>query len=1071
MTQAYAILLDQVKLVRKSWRVRRALEGIVLLLAVAVGVAALAVMLDHAAALGEASRWVAFLVIVAAVVGVAVVFLLRPLSARHTDDYFAALVEQRQPSMRNRLINALQLGREAAPHSPRLVEAIISDGAIAADDLDASHAVAGPAMKRFALGLGAVLAAAAIYGFFAGPAAAVGARRVLMPWADILPFTWTTLDVSPGKPQMLLEGSPLTVHARTGGRYPDEAMLHWTDAQGHRRGVRMSGEKPDFTHTFAALDAGFRFYVTAGDARSRTIAVSVEPRPRVARMSVKYHYPSYTALPEREVKEFDGHLHGLPQTRITLTIAANKPLDQAAMILDGRPPASLRASGDPAIWTTEMTLTKAGVYRFRLSDQKGNELDDAARYTITLEQDAPPVVGFSRPARDIQVKPEEAIDFGLVAQDDFGLGPVSLVGRVNPDKSAKPDPVAIQTWANGETTPLLRQELNARKTVAELGLKAGDRMEYWATAADRNEVSPEGPGRGESRHFNILVLTPDQSQKLLESQLIEYAKVIGELIRQQRVNRTESADFQPAAALVTRQAAIRKGTAVLAGVMRKNAFPAQTMIDELRGLASDQMAKTITMLESYRDTTQLDASKAFATSSLPVQDEIIARLEEMLQRLNRDQAVREQLKKIAKTDQAAHKEVQASMGKLAKDLDAFLAQQRDLKDKYEKLTKRDGEESKGEDPAALADARHRLDRWKQWAKDSVDAITKLPEGFVNDTQLAETLPAIFEDIEKKKRGATEEIATPSEEGMKIISTKVLEDLEVWMAQSGDAVKWAMEEPPEGKFAVQPAPLPSNMQDLIGDLIEDLDEFDEEADDVTSSWGGDLPQGGWDIVDGPLSTFSGQGKTGNQMPNAQEITGRTGAGRRGRSSGQMQGDESTGMEGRPTPARATNEKYQEGNPKTKKQLDPRGATGGGKKAGGGMVGLQGGTKPDFVKDMTRLSESQQQLRERAQQVAKQLENAGRSSSKVNRALRLLESSEQDLRDLKYEDAARKRKTAISELKAEQNPIDEAVNLSLQKANNLPPEMRREISNGARQALPEGYEDLVGAYYKALSGSGE
>jgi hypothetical protein len=484
------------------------------------------------------------------------------------------------------------------------------------------------------------------------------------------------------------------------------------------------------------------------------------------------------------------------------------------------------------------------------------------------------------------------------------------------------------------------------------------------------------------------------------------------------------------------------------------------------------MAKVITSLESYRDAKELDAGKAFASATLPVQDEIVARLEDMLKRLNRDTAVRQQLKKIEKTEPIVHQQVQATLGKLAQDLDKFLAEQKELREAYEKMNKRDtGDEAKGLDDAALGDAQHRLDRWKQWAKDAVDGLAKLPEGFVKDSDLANTLPSIFEEIEKKKRGQTQEVATPLEEGAKGAAAKALEDLEIWQMEAGDAVKWAMEEPPEGKFQVQPAPLPSNMQDLIGDLIEDLDEFDKEADDMTSSWGGDMPQGGWDIVDGPLSTFSAQGKTGNQMPNNQEVTGRSGSGRRGKSSGQMQGDESAAMEGRPTPARVTNEKYEEGHPTAKKQLDPRGATGGGKKTGGGMVGLQGGSKPDFVKDMQRLSENQQMLRERAQQVAKELENVGRSSSHVNRALQLMEGAEQDLRDLKYEDAARKRKTALGELKAQQNPIDDAVNLSLQKARNHPPEMRKEISAGAQQALPEGYEDLVGAYYKALSGSGE
>ena len=52
------------------------------------------------------------------------------------------------------------------------------------------------------------------------------------------------------------------------------------------------------------------------------------------------------------------------------------------------------------------------------------------------------------------------------------------------------------------------------------------------------------------------------------------------------------------------------------------------------------------------------------------------------------------------------------------------------------------------------------------------------------------------------------------------------------------------------------------------------------------------------------------------------------------------------------------------------------------------------------------------------------------------------------------------------------IDEAVSLSFEKARQVPAEMREEISaRGGRQALPERYEDIVGAYYRALGSSTE
>ncbi len=57
-----------------------------------------------------------------------------------------------------------------------------------------------------------------------------------------------------------------------------------------------------------------------------------------------------------------------------------------------------------------------------------------------------------------------------------------------------------------------------------------------------------------------------------------------------------------------------------------------------------------------------------------------------------------------------------------------------------------------------------------------------------------------------------------------------------------------------------------------------------------------------------------------------------------------------------------------------------------------------------------------LRERAQQIANELEYHGRPLSKVHRAIELMEASEQDLRDLRYQDAARKRKEAIEAMRA-------------------------------------------------------
>jgi hypothetical protein len=263
------------------------------------------------------------------------------------------------------------------------------------------------------------------------------------------------------------------------------------------------------------------------------------------------------------------------------------------------------------------------------------------------------------------------------------------------------------------------------------------------------------------------------------------------------------------------------------------------------------------------------------------------------------------------------------------------------------------------------------------------------------------------------------------------------------------------------------PLPKALEDLIGDLLQKADEFDEEADDKTSAWGDNLDQAGWGVSDGPISTFSAKGKTGNDLPNNMELTGRSGAGRRGKSTGQMVGDTAQGLPGRKTPARVGNERYEPGQLKQEGQQDPAGATGGGKKAGAGRKGLQGGTPPDFVRDLGRLSARQAGLREKAEQVANKLDSAGIPSQRLRESIALMKESEQDLRDLRYQDAARKRRSAMNKMQSTLTSVDQSTAAQLKGARDLPPQLRSELLQAADEGYPPGYETLLKDYFKALS----
>ena len=82
---------------------------------------------------------------------------------------------------------------------------------------------------------------------------------------------------------------------------------------------------------------------------------------------------------------------------------------------------------------------------------------------------------------------------------------------------------------------------------------------------------------------------------------------------------------------------------------------------------------------------------------------------------------------------------------------------------------------------------------------------------------------------------------------------------------------------------------------------------------------------------------------------------------------------------------------------------------------------------------------------------------------------MKSAETDLRDLRYEDAARKRRVALGQLKSAFSDRDSATAAQLSRARDLPPQLRTELLQAADEGYPAGYESLLKNYFKALSGA--
>jgi hypothetical protein len=1081
---AYPHLLDALDEVRNQWRRHKLLEGGLLVLAGFVTVVVVLVAADNLFHPGTAGRLLLAIALWGGLIAGLLGLMVRRWLEDRRDDYFAALVERKHPGLHNRLINALQLGRDhQRGFSPVLIEAIVRDADQATQDLELTDSIDVRPAKRAALGALAALVLVAGYALALTPRFTNGLARVLLPLADIAPYTQTQIraeDVRPGGTR-IAEGKPLRITARLSGVIPPGAQMHRRFGELAWQISPMQGDaahEDTFGFDVKQTTESFDYFITAGDGRSPIYHVEVVKPPQIDKLSVTYTLPPYAGQPPRIVADSDGEVSGPAGTTIELELKASKPLQSTTLTTKEGAVFNFEKRGDDSTWSCSFVLwtrearPAAGItgrqlqasttYRLRLLDTEGYENADPLWRSIALIRDQPPVVAIVGPGDKISVKPGAAVDLTIEARDDYGLAVVRLLHRVNDSEE-----VSELARFPHDKAPELRTSDVFRWDLATGRFQAGDRVEYWAEAADRNNIT--GPGKGESRHHVLELINPADTLVKMDLSVVDYVQALKLLLKLQQENRVDTAEAKSFHILVQRQQLIRTKTRELARAMEKDGTPLQTMVDALDRLAAGHMAEALKLLESGRGSTRDALAQEFRQRSLPVQDRIIAELKALLERLQRNEETKKVLKKIEKNDKQTHKALTGVLGEMIKGLDSLIKDQTAMARQFERLPKK-ADPIKDELLKNLDKLEDIAKRGKdKWAKGGVNELTKLGEGFVDDFNLRKDINKIFEEIEKAaNRSKAEKLEVSLEDLGAGLATKMKEDLEMWMPDSPDNVKWVLEEPLNKKpMKVPEMPLPKALEDLVGDLLQKAEEFDEDADDVTSGWADNLDQAGWGVSDGPISSFSAKGKTGNDLPNNMEVTGRSGDGRRGKSSGQMVGDTSKALPGRKTPARVGNEKYEPGQLKQEGQEDPNGATGGGKKAGAGRRGLQGGTPPDQVRNIGRLSAKQAGLREKAEQVARKLDAAGVSTTRLNESIELMKSVEKDLVDHRYEDAARKRRDALQKLRTAFSGMDQATAARIHQARDLPPQLRNELLQSADQGYPPGYEGLLKSYYKALS----
>ncbi|HUW84240.1 MAG TPA: hypothetical protein VMZ31_15755 [Phycisphaerae bacterium] len=1094
----YQAVLHTLAAVDRRRRRVHLLAGVLATVALTVGVA-LAVCWVAASTSLQPSLRASLLGLVAATAIVSTGWwIVRPALSRHTTEQSARWIEQRLGGLENRLINAVQLAREHAADRAPMLRAAVHEASQATRAVDPTRVVPIRRLKRWAGVSAAVSAAAILYASMAWGHLATGLASMIHP-GRFVPHTGGVeiLSVEPGD-VTLLAGESLEVKVtsqRPAGMQPPQARLFVMRPDTPDRSWPMQPLATDavqFAHRFQTVVDSFGYRVEVGDSQSRIYHVTVRDANAVINIDHLYRYPTYTRLPSKQASSADGPIEAPEGTVVEIGLTLAYPLESARVMFADQPDATMQRREAGHRFVGQVAPIENGEYAIALFGHNGKlakrlpsltgQLSNGERtqgfWPIRMVPDRPPTLTVVEPGRDVAAVVGERVRLRVRADDDYGVSRIEIHGddaRLGRRMLTRQEPTDAPTSA----------ELATDIVVDPARYRPGDVITYRAIAWD-NQSLPDGRSPQPSADAD----RPAQRYKII---------VVDQAEAQQRKLDTWERLRQRLEKLLKLQVSVRGDTVLAKKMIGHDALPThvkqvadgqrqvhhglaelvetfafqpdmEPIRQTLRSLSVDYAQRAVAAATSLAQYQQEQQFLRAADTLIAMQDRIIEAIASLLGALlpSPEQTAASDL---AEPGGDMPTSQPAALARLTEALEQFIQQQHMVIDATTSLAKMPVEDFSQPELALLEQVRTIEEQWEKFLGDLISDFSKLPkQDFANSSLVAE-LVEIQSDVKMAVNALDNksiEIAVALEQVGLELAEDLTTQIEKWLPDEPDRIKWSMEEPLED-IDVPMAELPDELEDIVGELLEQEEDLFDDIEDVTSGWADSLDKGaGWAAMDGPISNFSAKGVTGNLLPNASEIGGRSGEGRTGRAVGEMVEQTATGKGGRRTPTRLSPDPFQAGEIQDTSGEAPGGATGGGKLSGVGGEGLEGPVPPEIKRELGRLASRQASLRNRAEKIDIQLQGAKLDSfARLDGLIRLMRLTEDDLRNYRYRNALRRRRVLVGEME------------TLYGSLAGPQRFRRDASSGPARRnwtdiydvreddFPPAYRDALRRYYETLS----
>jgi len=1051
--------------------------------------------------------------------------LLSPILQLEGLEGTALLLEREHNVPENMLINALcfesrEFNSDEKPFALRTVDTAISLMSTA----DLKKLWDRRRIRKWLIAFLIIMLFWMIYGFSQSRYVVNAFARFIRPLSDVPPAGSVVLKVTPDSDVTIAEADDLLVSVEVKGRGGDSALrsypeIVWMDGadyvsteknKGKSTTMQAAGNREGvFNYTFSAVDRPFAFRVFAADTYSSSIKVTVNTVPRIKESQFHISSPAYTGMGQVNTMGPPEAVSGLADSQVVVDVKLDK---QAEGLWWKAQDKTIEFKNVDKVWRAETQLQKAGSYQLEVKGPGSDRRIAIASGPILLQQDSVPEIEFvpgnagsdqtrfQRADQSLTVNPGERLKFDIQASDDFGIGRIYVtLGQMQASSPAK----TIENWKYEGPPGRKEQVTETLRLSVDAGVfKPGSAYVLQAFCQDFSPMKHMGksqPVTLQVRSLDELTISADDPNgsafaaldKAIEAQQAALGITENVLTNLDDVINAGRKEAENIKSLQRHQGEMNQKQKLVGDYMTEawhvSSPPRPRFVDklvELRDGEHDRVMEKIGTIGTTEPKAKAikAANKSAVSYSLQsvekqqafLLEQLIA-LKGVIAKESQAEAEKAAAEILGESIESLDTGLEESLKEMAKELDEFVNKQKEIMQERQMIMDKPPEDFSAADENSLEELAMDQSRLASVLSDVVNDFTNLDLQDFGDDAMVESMKSLFEEAD--------ELAKQAKEAADMRQARVdahrLETEEVEMAEElminceatlgfYDNIQFIAEIPEDEQLFAPLAELPSELEDLVADLITSEEEMRPEVEDI-GSYLNSLDHTAGPVSDGTISSTSAKGKTGDQKPEDNIIQGRSGAGRSGMSDGQLVepvakalSDNEYGLR-----ERISNTPLESGQVKDEDTKAQTGGTGLGKDSDQATIFGVGGKLPPKVLDMMKATEEKQQkIRQSAQELVLKLESHNIPTMKLEESIRAMKGVEESINNRSGVDIRGAFDEVVDSLKKSHRALGRQIALQYNRDKATEKKLDDMLSR-EQQYRFRGYEHMISAYFEALA----